>query len=215
MISPYFKGVRLGWKFGAMAVLIAEVSVYSASVPTAPTNAGGNGNDYGDIIVGWMAPASNGGDSIISYTATCNPGGETCTTTGPLVCEINDCPIPVMYDTVTVTATNALGTGPASTPFNPVVGILTQSNSEIFYFHSFGSSLFLNLPSISTNSKISIVDLFGREVFSQNVFSGVREITLNTKENSISPGLYIIRLTQSNQGHGSNLIAEEKVLLRQ
>jgi len=92
---------------------------------------------------------------------------------------------------------------------------ISSAKTHPFAVQSIGSSLTLSLPSISTNTKISLFDPFGREVFSQNVASEVRKISLNTKGNSISPGLYIIRLTQSNQGHGSNLIAEEKVLLRQ
>jgi len=203
-------------------------TVTPATVPGPPTNVMSaiyytyhtTGYSSG-VQVDWNAPVSDGGDSIISYTATCNPGGEICTATEVLgtselfACIIDTCSVPIMDDAITVTATNAMGTGPASNPINPLVGLVARSASQSFLIHSTGSSLILSLPSITASAKITILDLLGREVLSQNVAAGVREISLNTKGNSISPGLYIVRLTQSNSGHGSNLIAESKVLLGQ
>jgi len=109
-----------------------------------------------------------------------------------------------------VISTGITALSKSSTAIEPI------SNPQSLSIYSVGSSLILRLPSISTNAKVSIADLFGREVFNQNVGSGVREITLNANGFHISPGLYFIRLTQSNPvEHGSNLIAESKILVGQ
>lgn len=69
----------------------------------------------GIIEVSWVAPDSNGGAAITGYTATASPGGAQCSTDGATTCTINGVPNGTAYQ-VTVTATNAVGTGPASVP---------------------------------------------------------------------------------------------------
>ena len=70
-------------------------------------------------LVSFIAPVNNGGTPITSYTVTSNPGGIQ--VSGPaspiLVTGLSN---GVSY-TFTVTATNAAGTGPASTPSNSVI----------------------------------------------------------------------------------------------
>ena len=66
----------------------------------------------GSATIAFTPPASNGGLAITLYTATANPGGLTASgSTSPLT--IAGLTNGVAY-TFTVTATNALGTGPAS-----------------------------------------------------------------------------------------------------
>ncbi len=88
--------------------------------------------------VSFSAPASNGGSPITSYTVTSSPGGVTATGAAS--------PITVLgltngtAYTFTVTATNAIGTGPASaasnsvtpatTPGAPVIGSATAGNGQ-------------------------------------------------------------------------------------
>jgi len=71
--------------------------------------------------VGFTSPASNGGSTILSYTATSNPGGITATITQAgsgaiLVTGLS----PSTSYTFTVTATNAVGTSLASAASNSI-----------------------------------------------------------------------------------------------
>ncbi|MGN9810206.1 apiosidase-like domain-containing protein [Micromonospora sp. BQ11] len=83
----------------------------AATVPGAPsgvTATAGNAS----ASVSWAAP-SNGGSPITRYTVTGTPGG-SCTTTGATSCTVTGLTNGTSY-TFRVTATNAIGTGPAST----------------------------------------------------------------------------------------------------
>jgi subtilisin-like proprotein convertase family protein len=72
------------------------------------------------VTVSWGAP-NPGGSPITGYTVTATPGGKTCTTTGALSCVVTGLTNNIAY-TFAVTATNALGTGPAAMvgPATPV-----------------------------------------------------------------------------------------------
>ena len=85
--------------------------------PTAVTAQRGNGS----ATVSWSAPAANGGPAPSSYQVTASPGGQTCTwSSGPLSCLVPGLTNGASY-TFTVTAINAAGTGPPSSPSAAVV----------------------------------------------------------------------------------------------
>ncbi|HET7309870.1 MAG TPA: fibronectin type III domain-containing protein [Mycobacteriales bacterium] len=81
--------------------------------PDAPTGVAAQRGDQ-SADVSWTAPVNDGGATVTSYQVTASPGGATCTwTTGPLGCTVSGLTNGTAY-TFTVTATNAVGTGPAS-----------------------------------------------------------------------------------------------------
>lgn len=90
-----------------------------AAAPGAPTNVLATVASSTSATVTWdpvvSVPAATG------YTVTSNPGSKTCTddSVAPLQCDVSGLTTGTTY-TFTVTATNTDGTGPASTPSNPV-----------------------------------------------------------------------------------------------
>jgi large repetitive protein len=88
-------------------------SVTPATVPDAPTGALASlGN--ASVSVSWTVPGSDGGTTIISYTATAAPGGATATcTVGP--CLVSGLTNGTSY-TFTVYATNGVGDSAQSSP---------------------------------------------------------------------------------------------------
>lgn len=88
--------------------------------PGAPRDVIASAGD-GQVDATWTAPLDDGLSPITSYTATASPGGRTCTTSGTS-CSISGLTNGTPH-TVTVTATNALGTGPASAASNAVTPV--------------------------------------------------------------------------------------------
>jgi Tol biopolymer transport system component len=90
--------------------------------PDPPTNVSGSAGN-GRATIAFTAPIYTGG-AISSYTATASPGGATGSCSGPAACTINVNGLAngTAY-TFTVTATNSVGTGNAST----ASGIMTPT----------------------------------------------------------------------------------------
>ncbi len=87
------------------------------SVPGTPTNVTATGGNA-QATVSWDAPISDGGSPITQYTVTASPGGATANTAGTSV-TVTGLTNGTAY-TFTVTATNSVGTGPASAASNAV-----------------------------------------------------------------------------------------------
>ncbi|HEY5051603.1 MAG TPA: fibronectin type III domain-containing protein [Acidothermaceae bacterium] len=93
----------------------------SPTAPDAPTAVSAVPGD-GQATVSWTAPLSNGGSAITGYTVTSSPGGFTATTAGPTSAIVSGLTDGTPY-TFTVTATNGVGTGPASSPSSSVIPV--------------------------------------------------------------------------------------------
>ena len=94
-------------------------SATPATSPAAPTGVSAVA-DIASAEVSWSAPGTDGGMPITGYTAMSSPEDKTCTTTGPLSCTVFGLTNGTSY-TFTVTATNAVDTGPASLASDPVI----------------------------------------------------------------------------------------------
>ena len=103
--------------------------------PTLSSVTPGNGQ----VALLWSPPAADGGSAITGYVATASPGGGTCATSGATSCSIAGLTNGISY-TFAVTATNAVGTGPASNsltatprtvPGAPVLNSATSGNGQV------------------------------------------------------------------------------------
>jgi len=111
-------GTLIGGATAAMScvatnTIVASTQITAAAVPGAPTGVIGFAGD-GQVTVNWSAAANNG-STVTGYSVVASPGGATCTTTGALACVISGLTNGTPY-TFVGTATNAVGTGPASAP---------------------------------------------------------------------------------------------------
>ena len=106
-------------------IMLNVVGGSFAAVPGAPTIGTATVTSNTTATVAYTAPASNGGSVITSYTATSSPGGLTGTLSqaGSGTITVTGLTPGTTY-TFTVTATNAIGTGPASASSNSIVPVL-------------------------------------------------------------------------------------------
>jgi uncharacterized protein (TIGR02145 family) len=115
---------------GTGAASAASNPVTPATVPGVPTiGTATAGNQQASVP--FTAPSSNGGSTIISYTATSSPGGITgiLSQAGSGTITVAGLTISTTY-TFTVTATNAVGTGAVSAASNAItIPFVCGSNS--------------------------------------------------------------------------------------
>ncbi|MHB1208903.1 MAG: fibronectin type III domain-containing protein [Acidimicrobiales bacterium] len=121
MDRPYWRRSTVIAAVLVVLALVGGVLFYTlrttASVPSAPQSVHAVAGD-GSAKLRWSPPHSDGGASIISYTATSQPGAKSCTTTATS-CTVKDLTNGTSY-TFSVVAKNAAGEGPASLSSNSV-----------------------------------------------------------------------------------------------
>jgi hypothetical protein len=103
----------------ATSAATAAIAAGAPQAPTGVTAVAGNTQ----ATVSFSAPAITGGSPITGYTVTSSPGGFTSSGVS-LSQTVTGLTNGTSY-TFTVTATNAIGTGPAGGPSNPVVPSFT------------------------------------------------------------------------------------------
>jgi hypothetical protein len=117
-ISLSFTGVENSSRWTGFVVDDTSVAVITTA-PGAPTGAKATlGNAQASVV--WKAPTKNGGTPITGYSVTASPGGGTATTTGATTAIVTGLTNGTSYK-FTVTATNAIGTSPASPASNAVI----------------------------------------------------------------------------------------------
>jgi len=102
---------------------VASAGAANATVPGAPTITSVKAVGLNSVVVAFAEPGNDGGEDIVNYQATCvSTDGGTArahdATKSPI--RVPSLTANATY-TCTVTATNAVGTGPASTPSAAVV----------------------------------------------------------------------------------------------
>jgi hypothetical protein len=136
---------------------INDIAIADAITPPgAPTAVAATAGDA-QAVVSFTAPASDGGSAITTYTATSSPGAITGTCAGPAACPITVAGLTngTAY-TFTVTATNAVGTGPASAASNSV----TPKGTQTITFNNPGAQNFGTTPTLTATASSGLTVTF-------------------------------------------------------
>lgn len=135
---------------------VSQTFTVSAVAPGAPTIGTATAGDT-HAVVGFTAPASNGGATITTYTATASPGGQTASgNSSPL--QVNGLTNGMQY-TFTVTAANSAGTGVASSASNAV----TPASPQTITFNNPGTQTFGTSPTLSASSSSGLAPTFSTD----------------------------------------------------
>ena len=157
---------------GALALSFVQLSAGVPDVPTSVVAVRGPG----EAVVSFTAPVSDGGFTITSYTVTSSPGSVTATgSTSPIT--VTGLTNGTSY-TFTVTATNAVGTGSASSAssaITPIAASLAGVN-----FGSTGGTVQLIATAVDTAGNIYLAGHFSGQT--TLVLGGVTLTKIGTRD---------------------------------
>ena len=132
---------------------VQQTFTVNAVAPGQPTIGTASAGD-GEASVSFTAPASTGGSSILGYTVTANPGGQTGTgSSSPIT--VAGLTNGTAY-TFTVTATNSAGTGAASSASNSA----TPKASQTITFNNPGAQNFGTSPTLTASATSGLTPTF-------------------------------------------------------
>jgi len=146
------QGIASGMWTLDQAMQLKKQGVWPPLLPGAPTIGTATQTGSSTATVVYTAPASNGGSTITSYTATSSPAGGTGTLSqaGSGTITVTGLSPSTAY-TFTVTATNAIGTSAASAASNSITTALPAIGS------AFGGGFFagqIGVSSVATHNLV-------------------------------------------------------------
>jgi len=175
---------------GTGSASAASNSVTPSTVPGAPTGVSATAGDA-LATVNFSAPASNGGTAITGYTVVSSPAGGVDSNAGStsLSHAITGLTNGTAY-TFTVTATNADGTGPASTASNSV----TPKAAQTITFNNPGTQNFGTSPTLTATASSGLAVTFSSST------AGVCTVTSGGALTFVTAGTCTIKADQAGNG---------------
>jgi len=176
---------------------VDDVSLSQPSVPTAPTGVAATAGN-GSATVNWTAPSSDGGSTITKYTVTPFIGSTAqtpVTVTGSP--PATSTTVPGLTNgtsyTFTVTATNAVGDGPASSPSNavtpnvaPTVTSVTPSSGATGVSASVAPTATFSQAVVPNTVSFTLQDSGGNQVAGAVSFNTGNTVATFTPTNSLA-----------------------------
>ncbi|AVP96254.1 hypothetical protein C7S18_03185 [Ahniella affigens] len=142
--------------FDAIATATFSTIVTVPDAPLNPVASPGNA----EALISFTPPASDGGSPITQYTVTCSPGAVTVTgDASPILVSglING-----TSHTCTVSATNAVGAGPASVPTNSFIPATVPSAPSLLSAQPIDQAAQLTFSAPNSNGGAAILDYTAR-----------------------------------------------------